>query len=112
MAKPQNRPYSQYSLNAMQLLGQLVREGRLAKGFNTTDLAARAGVSRTLLARIEHGDPGCSMGAAFEVAALCGVTLFEPDENALTLRLSRQSEKLALLPKSVRAVKRVVDDDF
>ena len=96
----------------MQLLGQLVREGRLAKGFNTTDLAARAGVSRALLARIEQGDPGCSMGAVFEVAALCGVTLFESDESALTLRLSRQSEKLALLPKSVRTAKPVVHDDF
>lgn len=112
MAKPITRPYSQYSLDAMQLLGQLVREGRLSKGLTTTDLATRAGISRALLQRIERGDPSCSIGAVFETAAICGVTLFESDERQLAVTLSRQSEKLALLPKSVRAGKKEVNDDF
>ena len=96
----------------MQLLGQLIREGRLAKAMTTTDLAARAGVSRALLQRIERGDPGCSIGAVFEVAALCGVTLFEPEGRALATSLVRHQEKLALLPKSVRSARKVVKDDF
>jgi transcriptional regulator with XRE-family HTH domain len=96
----------------MQLLGQLVREGRLAKGFTTTDLAARAGVSRALLQRIEKGDPGCSIGAVFEAAALCGVPLFESGERQLAVKLAGHGEKMALLPKSVRSGKTEVNDDF
>ncbi|MBL8524794.1 MAG: helix-turn-helix transcriptional regulator [Betaproteobacteria bacterium] len=112
MTKPINRPYSQYSLHALALFGQLVREGRLARGLSTTDLSTRAGISRSLLQRIEAGDPGCSIGAVFEVAAICGVPLFEPDERSLAMRVGQQREKLALLPKMVRKTKKVVKDDF
>ncbi|MDD4947631.1 MAG: helix-turn-helix transcriptional regulator [Gallionella sp.] len=112
MTKPTDRPCSQYSLDALQLLGQLVREGRLAKALTATDLATRAGISRALLQRIEKGDPGCSIGAVFEVAAICGVALFESNERLLAVTLTRHSEKMALLPKSVRAGKREVNDDF
>jgi transcriptional regulator with XRE-family HTH domain len=112
MVKPLARPLSQHTLLALRLLGQLIREGRLGKGFGTTDLAARAGISRALLQRIERGDAGCSVGTCFEVAALCGVALFEPDESALSKRLSVQTEKLALMPKSVRRAKTAVHDDF
>ncbi len=110
--KSKVRPLSQHSLLALQLLGQLIREGRLRKGFNTTDLSARAGISRALLQRIERGDAGCSIGACFEVAALCGVALFEPDESALAKRLSAHTEKLALLPKAIRSTKADLHDDF
>jgi transcriptional regulator with XRE-family HTH domain len=112
LSKPVTRPYSQYSLDALQLLGQLVREGRLAKALTTTELATRAGISRALLQRIERGDPGCSIGAVFETAVICGVQLFESDERPLTAMLTRHSEKLSLLPKSVRAQKLKVNDAF
>jgi len=112
MVKPISRPHSQYSLNALELLGQLVREARLGKAMTTTDLASRAGISRALLQRIERGDPGCSIGAVFEVAALCGVPLFEQEQRQLTMQLAHQREKMALLPKAVRASFREVKDDF
>lgn len=112
MSKSINRPYSEYSLDAMRLLGQLIREGRLAKALTTTELAERAGISRALLRRIERGNPACAIGAVFETAALCGVTLFEPDGRSLSTHLARQTDKLALLPKSVRLVKTEVRDDF
>lgn len=111
MSRPSTRPYSQYSLDALQLLGQRVREGRLAKALTTMELAARAGISRTLLQRIEKGDPGCSIGAVFEAAAICGVALFESNERQLRVMLAHQTEKMALLPKSVRAGG-AVNDDF
>ena len=112
MAKPTTRPCSQYSLDALSLLGQLVREARLSRALTTTDLAARAGISRSLLQRIERGDPGCSIGAVFEVAAICGVPLFESDARLLTQQLGRQQEKMALMPNASRPGKRVVNDDF
>jgi ribosome-binding protein aMBF1 (putative translation factor) len=54
MVKPLSRSFSQYSLDALALLGQLVRESRHAKAMTTTDLASRAGISRALLQRIER----------------------------------------------------------
>ena len=112
MAKPLSRPYSQYSLNALELLGQLVREARLGNALTTSDLAARAGISRALLLRIERGDPGCSIGAVFEVAAICGVHLFEQDQRQLAAHLALHREKMALLPKAVRGRAKGVKDDF
>lgn len=112
MPKPLTRPYSPYSLDALRLLGQLVREGRVAKALTTTDLAARAGISRALLQRIEKGDPSCSIGAVFEAAAICGVALFEPDARQLERTLNRHAEKLALLPSAVRSKSAKVNDDF
>lgn len=103
---------SQYSRDALSLLGSLIREARLASRLTTTELATRAGISRGLLQRIERGDPGCSIGAVFEVASIVGVPLFEVDERLLCARLARQSDKIALLPKSVRAPRKAVKDDF
>lgn len=112
MVKPLSRPYSRYSLDALELLGKLVREARLGKAMTTTDLASRAGISRALLQRIERGDPGCSIGAVFEVATLCGVPLFEQEQRRLTMHLTHHREKMALLPKSVRTSSKRVKDDF
>lgn len=112
MVKPVSRPHSQHSLNALELLGQLVREARQSKAMTTTDLAGRAGISRALLHRIERGDPGCSIGAVFEVATLCGVPLFDQDQRQLSTHLALHREKMALLPKAVRARVKGVKDDF
>jgi transcriptional regulator with XRE-family HTH domain len=112
MAKPLSRPYTQHSLNALLLLGQLVRAARIGKALTTTDLAERAGISRALLQRIERGDPGCAIGTVFEVATLCGVPLFELEERQLSSRLALHGEKMALLPKAVRLQAKVVKDDF
>ena len=112
MVKPLSRPFSQYSLDALALLGQLVRESRHAKAMTSTDLASRAGISRALLKRIERGDPGCSIGVVFEVATICGVSLFEQEKWQLSSYLSLHTEKMALLPKAVRRSSIEVKDDF
>ncbi len=112
MVKPVSRPLSQYSLDALALLGQLVREARLGKAMTTADLAARAGISRALLQRIERGDPGCSIGVVFEVATLCGVPLFDQEQRQLTTHLALHREKMALLHKAVRSRAKGVKDDF
>jgi transcriptional regulator with XRE-family HTH domain len=112
MVKPLTRTYSQYSLNALELLGQLVRKARLGKAMTTTDLADRAGISRALLQRIERGDPGCSIGMVFEVAVICGVPLFDLEQRQLSSHLILHREKMALLPKAVRTSPKAVKDDF
>ena len=112
MSKPTARPYSRYSLNALELMGNMIREARIEANLTTELLAQRAGISRSLLQRIEKGDPGCAIGAVFEVATIIGIPLFEADDKNLAVRLGYSNEKQALLPKAVRQSAKAVKDDF
>lgn len=112
MPRPTERPYSRYSRDAVRLLGGLIRAARKERRLTAQETAERAGISRGLLQRIEKGDMKCEIGAAFEVAALLGIRLFEADDAALGRHLQHTQEKLALLPKTVRRKTRTADDDF
>lgn len=111
MAK-KSRPYSRYAKDAAVLLGQLIHKARIERKMTAEELANRAGLSRGLLRRIENGDPGCTLGAVFEAAAIAGVPLFEADDRALAGALAANSAVMALLPKSVRARREKPNDDF
>src|SRR3546814_12140733 len=76
MPRKRARAYSTASREAARLLGQLIRLQRLERKVTAEDLADRAGITRTTLRKIEHGDLSCELGLAFEVAALVGVQLF------------------------------------
>jgi transcriptional regulator with XRE-family HTH domain len=112
MVKPAERSTSRYAQEAIVLLGQLIRLGRIERRMTAQELAERAGISRALLHRIERGDPGCSIGAVFEAAAVAGVPLFESERGATTMRVRDADARLALMPKAVRRKARVVQDDF
>jgi transcriptional regulator with XRE-family HTH domain len=112
MPKPTTRPLSHYAKNALKLFAQSIRERRIVGRITTTDLAVRAGISRALLQRIERGDPGASIGAYFEVAAIVGVTLFAEGRHELTGELKQIQANLVLLPKAIRAPRKAVKDDF
>jgi transcriptional regulator with XRE-family HTH domain len=106
------RTYSNHGREAMLVLGQLIRINRIERKLSVAQLAERVGVSRDMMQRIEQGDPRCGIGSVFEAAVICGVPLFEDDRSQLTMRVSEQKEKLRLLPKSIRKIKRAVKDDF
>ena len=112
MSKPQNRAYSRYSLEALALLGQMIRAARIDRKITGEEMASRMGVSRALVQRIEKGDPGCAIGAVFEAAAITGVPLFEADGERLGAHRAVTGALLRLLPKTVRRPKRAIKDDF
>ncbi|MPY76496.1 MAG: helix-turn-helix domain-containing protein [Alphaproteobacteria bacterium] len=112
MSKPVARAYSRYSRDAIVLLGQMIRLGRINRKLTLAELAERADVSRGLIQRIERGDPGCSIGAVFEVAAIVGVRLFDADQRMLSGNIVSNQQMLTLLPKSARPAPRAVKDDF
>lgn len=112
MPKPLDRPYSRYSRDAAVLLGQLIRRARIERKLTAEEVAERAGMSRGLLRRIEQGDPGCSIGAVFEAAAVTGVKLFDADRGTLAAGISANTAVLTLLPQSVRVSTGAVKDDF
>jgi DNA-binding XRE family transcriptional regulator len=112
MAKPATRTYSRYAREAAQLLGMLIHNARIERALTVAEVAERAGVSRGLVHRIEKGDMGCSIGAAFEVAAIVGVRLFDAEPTTLTKHLAAARDKLTLLPKAARAGAKAVKDAF
>ncbi len=112
MAKPAQGSYSRYARRAAELFGLMIRNARIERNITIADVAERAGISRGLVHRIEKGEMGSSIGAAFEVAAIVGLHLFEAEPAALTRHLSMERDKLTLLPKSVRTGTTKVKDDF
>ena len=112
MAKPPQRTYSRQNLEALELLAQMIRAGRIERKMTIREMADRAGISRSLLQRIEEGDPSCAIGSVFEVAVLAGVSLFEADPDRLQTHSAVLREKLSLLPQHARKPRRVIQDDF
>lgn len=106
------RVYSRITLQALIMLGKLIRVGRTKRGLTAQDLADRAGISRTTLSSIEKGAPGPEIGIVFEVASIVGIRLFDYDERMVQMHNARLDEKLTLLPRSVRNAVKEVDDDF
>jgi len=110
MAK--GKSYSQYTRQALVLLGKQIKLGRKRQRWTEAELAERAGIARATLQKIENGNPGCTIGPFFEVAVLVGVRLFDPEATSLDGYLKRTEDKLALLPKKIRHKDMSVDDDF
>jgi DNA-binding XRE family transcriptional regulator len=106
------RTYSRYTMEAAALLGKQIRLGRKRRKWSESELAARTGVSRATVQKIEKGDPTCAMGLVFETAALVGVRLFDPETASLAAHLERADDTLALMPKAAHKKRKAVDDDF
>ncbi|MNG22320.1 helix-turn-helix protein [compost metagenome] len=106
-----NRTYSPHTFKALEILGKLIQLKRKERGLTLQQLADRAGVSRSLIQRLEKCEPGCEIGVAFEVAHLLGIELFESPMGQSTL-IGILTDKIALLPASVRASKKEVSNAF
>ncbi|WP_231621869.1 helix-turn-helix transcriptional regulator [Sphingomonas sp. Ag1] len=93
-------------------MANTIRMARTEQRISQADLAARAGISRALLGRVERGEPGCAIGTVFELAAILKVPLFGFEENGLAQEAHRVADRLALLPGAVHNRRAAVDDDF
>jgi transcriptional regulator with XRE-family HTH domain len=114
MPKSVTRSYSRYTEDAITLFSGLIRAARLERKLSAQEVAERAGISRSMLQRMEKGDLKCEVGAVFEVATIVGVNLFNAEPSSFTLarHIKQTEEKLTLLPQKSRKKTKVVDDDF
>lgn len=110
MAKTSKRARSRYTDEALQLLGRMIHVARIEHKWTAEELAARAGITRSLLKRIEDGHPGCEVGTVFETAAVVGIKLFDADRSRLADMSGQVESKIALLPKAVRKSLKVHDE--
>lgn len=112
MPKSVKRTYSKYTLEALELLAATIRLKRIESRLTVAEVAERAGVSRSLVTRIEKGDAKTEIGVVFEIATIVGLPLFHHERSRLEEETRNANEKLALLPKHVRKPKESVNDDF
>ena len=112
MPKARNRTYSSTSKNAASLLGASIRSARIQRRMTAVELAERAGVSRGLVRRVENGDMEAAIGPAFEMAAILGIPLFDPDAGQLARSLHHVRSINALLPSRAVPPRTDPDDDF
>lgn len=101
--------------DAAVVLGQQIKTARIARKWTAAELAERIGVDRRTVAAIEAGDPGVSIGNAFNAADILGVPLFGAEDRAELARLRREGrDRLALLPTRVDKPRKQSDpdDDF
>lgn len=61
------------SARALQALGNRMKDARLRRHFSMETVAARAGITRQTLTKIEDGAPSVTMGNYFQVLAVLGL---------------------------------------
>lgn len=105
------RTYLGYATYAALLLGQQIELARSRREMSREELAERAGISTDTLREIEKGGMTVAVGLVFEVAALVGVCLFEPDKRVLALQIELARCKLCLISKDIKGDGEV-DDNF
>lgn len=106
------RPFLRPTIEAAKLLGQLIELHRKERKWTRDDVSERAGISRSMLQKIEKGDVSCAIGLVFEVATILGVNLFDSDQTPLGQQLERIGDKVKLLPKTIHKTKRPISNDF
>ena len=72
MPKPSATLYPS-SLRALNALGQRLKDARLRRHFSAETVAARAGMTRNTLTKIESGNPSVTMGNYFQVLTVLGL---------------------------------------
>jgi len=107
----QKRTFLVYAKDAAILLGKQIELARCRRGISREELAERAGISTDTLREIEKGGMTVAVGLVFEVAALVGVCLFEPDKRILALQIELAQCKLCLISKDIKNDGEV-DDNF
>lgn len=108
----QKRTYARYTVEALTLLGKMIRLGRKQRQMTEHELAERLGIARSTLQRMEKGDPRVEAGLMFEAAAIVGVKLFDTDEKGITALESRTDDRIAVLPKHIYKTGKQVEDEF
>jgi transcriptional regulator with XRE-family HTH domain len=61
------------AIRALQALGQRLKDARLRRHFSAETVAARAGISRQTLGKIEAGADSVAMGNYFQVLVVLGL---------------------------------------
>lgn len=99
------------------MIGSQVRELRRKRNLTTTQLADRAGVSKSMISQIEHGNANPSIGTARSIATALEVPLFRlflssDGQHEAHTTLVRKDERIKLLVPGSQAVRELLTSDL
>lgn len=112
MSRSTQLSLSRYATEAALLFGHLIRARRMESTMTGAELAARIGISRQLLYRIERGDPKAPFGAVLETAAALGIPLFDEDRELVSQDRASKTMAFRRPPSSARLQKTSAAEDF
>lgn len=99
--------------DALRIFAAMIRAARMQRGMTAAELGERIGVSRGVVQRMEAGEPGTSIGAAFEAAVVLGIPLFDVPAGQLGALLDQKQQLNTLLPRrAFQASHAKPDNDF
>lgn len=98
--KPSRIIFSPPLLQQLRALGDRLQLARLRRKYSAATVAARAGVTRMTLSKVEKGDPGVSMGTYANVLRVLGL----PSDLDLVARDDALGRKLQDLELPVRKI--------
>lgn len=99
--------------DALGIFAAMIRAARMHRGMTAAELGERIGVSRGVIQRMEAGEPGTSIGAAFEAAVVLGLPLFDVPTSQLGTLLAQKQQVNMLLPRRAFQVSQAKpDNDF
>ena len=99
--------------DALGIFAAMIRAARMQRGMTAAELGERIGVSRGVVQRMEAGEPGTSIGAAFEAAVVLGIPLFDVPAGQLGALLDQKQQLNTLLPRrAFQASHAKPDNDF
>jgi transcriptional regulator with XRE-family HTH domain len=73
IVKPSHTPFSPLLVKPLRELGERLQLARLRRRYSAETVAARAGVTRMTLYKVEKGDPTVSMGTYANVLRVLGL---------------------------------------
>ncbi len=85
--------------DAVEVVGLLIASERRRERWTAADLAARAGISRDTLYRVERGDPTVAIGTSLELLVLLGVPLFGTDADGLARQVRSATARAVPRPR-------------
>ncbi|MHB8293723.1 MAG: hypothetical protein ACYDH5_03690 [Acidimicrobiales bacterium] len=109
------RPHSYLpqALDAASILGLQIARTRRQRRMPAEELCRRAAISPVTLRNVERGAPTVAIGIFFDVASLLGIHLYDTEPDRLPALVTRERDRLLLLPSRVREpTGGPGDDDF
>ncbi|MBK5224331.1 MAG: helix-turn-helix transcriptional regulator [Acidimicrobiia bacterium] len=104
--------HSRATQDALVALGLEIARARSERRWTIGELAERAGITRDTVRNVEKGAPTVAIGTVFELAMLVGVPLLGVDDGDYSALVSRNRDRLAVLPSRVRPPSTEPFDDF
>ncbi|WP_083234303.1 helix-turn-helix transcriptional regulator [Candidatus Marithrix sp. Canyon 246] len=112
MNRKRIKPLSKRAEIVLQVLGGMIKAGRIERNMSQANLAERVGVSRYTISLLEKGNPNVGIGTVLESAIIVGIPIMEDDVRQMTKVSQAIANLIEILPSKRVGKKVELDNDF